>query len=277
MHFTSALYAQHALTCTLVLVRIACLTIVVPIFPHGVVPWRIRGLLALALAAVVVPLAIGRSTPHCDSAGDFLVMAGAEALVGLALGLGVLVLFSAMHLAGNTISQMSGLSLADVVSPGFDAEVPVFSRLFFYVTLAVFLVIGGHRRVVEALVDTFVWLPPGQGTLPRSIGQAMASLLAESFSLGIRAAAPAMMALLLATIILALASRTIPQLNVMSLGLSFNVATALVAVAASLGGAAWVFQDRFEPALGSVVDAFRSAAVSPGHGAASSSRNDPAR
>ena len=248
-----------ALTCTLVLVRIASLTLVAPIFGSAM-PWRIRGMLALALAGVVAPLAIERSAPHCDTAGDFLVLAGAEVLVGLALGLGVLVLFSAMHLAGNTISQMSGLSLADVLSPGFDGEMPLFSRLYFYVTLAVFLAIGGHRRVVEALIDTFVWLPAGQGTLPRSIGQAMASLLAESFSLGIRAAAPALMALLLATILLALASRTLPQLNVMSLGLSFNVVAALAAVAVSLGGAAWVFQDRFEPGLASVVEAFQAAA-----------------
>ena len=262
MQFTSEYFAEHALTFTLVLVRISCLTLVAPIFGGAAVPLKVRSLFALALAMLVAPLVLDRSSPGIAAPGEFWVLAGAEVLVGLALGLGVLVLFSAMHLAGNIISQMSGLTLADVVSPGSDPEMPLISKLFFYVTLAVFLVIGGHRRVVEALLDTFVWLPPGQGTLSRSVGEAMTSLLAESFSLGIRAAAPAMMALLLSTLILALASRTLPQLNVMSLGLSFNVATALVAVALSLGGAAWVFQEQFEPNLAGVVDAFHSAVSS---------------
>ena len=64
---------------------------------------------------------------------DYLVLAGAEALIGLTLGLGVLLLFSGMHVAGQIISQMSGMQLADVFDPGFDANVPAFSQLLSYV------------------------------------------------------------------------------------------------------------------------------------------------
>ena len=40
-----------------------------------------------------------------------------EAMLGLALGLAVMILLSGMQLAGQIISQTSGMSLADVANP----------------------------------------------------------------------------------------------------------------------------------------------------------------
>lgn len=185
MSWPSELYVHQFVTFALVLVRIASLTMIAPLFGFAPVPPKVRMALALALAILVVPLELQKSTPSPSTLVDFLVLAGAEALIGLTLGLGVLLLFSSMHVAGQIISQMSGMQLADVFDPGFGANVPAFSQLLSCVTIAVFLVIGGHRRVLEALLDTFAWLPAGQGAFSQSIGQAMTSLLAESFVLGV--------------------------------------------------------------------------------------------
>jgi flagellar biosynthetic protein FliR len=249
MSWTSELYLHQFVTFTLVLVRVAALVMIAPLFGLSPVPPKVRMALAMALAILIVPLELQKSTPAPNTLVDYLVLAGAEALIGLTLGLGILLLFSSMHVAGQIISQMSGMQLADVFDPGFGANVPAFSQLLSYVTIAVFVIIGGHRKVLEALLDTFAWLPAGQGGFSRSIGQAMTSLLAESFVLGIRAAAPAMVALLLATLVLGLVSRTLPQLNVMVLGFGFNALASMAALGISLGAAAWVFQDQLEPFL----------------------------
>ena len=52
-----------------------------------------------------------------------------------------------------------------------------------------------------------------------------------------------MVALLLATLIVALISRTLPQLNAVAVGLNFNSLIVLGVLALCLGSAAWVFQD----------------------------------
>ncbi len=169
-----------------------------------------------------------------------------EALVGLMLGLGVRILFAGLHVAGQIISQMSGLQLAEVFSPGLGTSVPLFTQLLFLVTTAVFLLTGGHRQLIEALLDTFAWLPPGQAAVSRSAVAAVTELVAQSFALGLRAAAPAMVALLLATLIVGFVSRTLPQLNVMSLGFGINALVAIAAVGVSLGGAAWLFQEQLQ-------------------------------
>ncbi|MEX0675753.1 MAG: flagellar biosynthetic protein FliR [Pirellulales bacterium] len=254
---STELYFEHSVTFVLVLVRISALVIVAPIFGPFEVPFRVRALLALALTVLVVPLEVGRVTAQPDSLPAILITAGGEALVGLMLGLGVRILFSAMQIAGQLISQMSGFQLADVFNPGVHASVPVFSHLLSCVAAAVFFILGGHRRVIEALLDTFVWLPAGQGGFSRSTVDAVATLVAHSFVLGVRAAAPAVVALLLATVIIGLVSRTLPQLNVLSLGFGVNALVALAAFGVSLGGACWIFQDQIEPVLETALYALR--------------------
>ena len=66
-----------------------------------------------------------------------------------------------------------------------------------------------------------------------------------------------MVALLLATLVVGLAGRTIPQLNVLALGFGFNVLVALAALGVSLGAIAWMFQDQLQPVLETVVDTLK--------------------
>jgi flagellar biosynthesis protein FliR len=204
-----------------------------------------------------VPLEVARATAVPAEPLEFLIALAGEALVGLVLGLGVRILFVGMHLAGQIVSQMSGLQLSEVVSPGSGAPVPLLSHLYLIVTSAVFLAIGGHRRVIEALLDTFAWLPAGQGALSSSAVEAVTALVAHSFELGVRAAAPVMVSLLLSTLIVGLVSRALPQLNVLNLGLGINVLVAMTAIGVSLGGACWVFQDQIEPVLETALYALR--------------------
>jgi flagellar biosynthesis protein FliR len=257
MFGSSPIYLDQFLTFTLVFMRIATLVMVAPLFGPSAVPPRVRALVALALALLIVPLQLGKMTQYPGTLVDYLVLAGAECLIGLTLGLGIVVLFSGMQVAGQLISQMSGMQWAEMFDAGSGESAPIFSQLLFYVSVAVFVVISGHRKVLEALLDTFDWLPAGQGTFSRSASEAMTSLLAQSFELGVRAAAPIMVALLLATLVLGLIGRTLPQLNVMSLGFGFNALTVLGALSISLGTAAWIFQDELEPALATLVAALR--------------------
>ena len=250
-------FAGHLAVCALILVRVGALTLVAPLLGPLEVSLRMRLALAVAVTALVAPLEINHVTSSPESLGHFLVLAGGEALIGLMLGLTVRILFSSMQVAGQLISQMSGLQLAQVFSPGMGTSVPVFSQLLLLVSTAVFFIIGGHREVMEALLDSFAWLPAGQATASRSALDAVTTLIAQSFVLGLRAAAPAVVALLLATLVVGFVSRTLPQLNILSLGFGVNTLVAVTAVGLSLGGACWVFQDSITPFLQTTLGAMR--------------------
>jgi flagellar biosynthetic protein FliR len=103
-------------------------------------------------------------------------------------------------------------------------------------------------------LDTFATIPPGMGTLSHSLGEASITLLTQSFDLGVRASAPAIVALLIATLVLGLISRTLPQLNVMAIGFGINATFMLVTLSVSLGAIAWLFQAELDPAIEILID-----------------------
>ena len=74
-------------------------------------------------------------------------------------------------------------------------------------------------------------------------------LIAQSFHVAIRAAAPVVTAVLLATLVLGLISRTLPQLNVMVVGFGLNAMITFGVMFLSLGATLLVFQDQIVPTL----------------------------
>src|SRR5262249_53329826 len=162
-----------------------------------------------------------------------------ESVLGLALGLAVLILLSGVQLAGQIISQCSGLTLADVVNPTFETSVPLLSQILEMLAVAIFFLVGGHRQVLDALLRSFAWMPPGQGQLPAGLMEALSQIASQSFEIGVRASAPVTVALLLATLSVALISRTLPQLNAVAVGLNFNSLIVLGVLAFCLGSVGW--------------------------------------
>jgi flagellar biosynthetic protein FliR len=202
-------------------------------------------------------LFFGQPIPRPENLPILTALVAREAVLGLALGLAVMILLSGMQLAGQVISQTSGMTLADVANPNFDTSVPLLSQILELLALAIFFLLGGHRQVIDALLRSFAWMPPGQGRLPEGLVEAFVTIASQSFDVGLRAAAPVLVALLLATLVVALISRTLPQLNAVAVGLNFNALIVMGMASLCLGSAAWVFQAELDTVINSVTLCFR--------------------
>lgn len=249
MNWLHHLDLQLFLVFTLVLTRVSGLVMTAPVFGTPEVPAQVRVLLAFALAVLITPIQSATTVAAPGTLLNYLVLVGSELAIGASLGLGVGILFSGIHLAGQMVGRISGLMLADVLDPSTGESVPQFARLMYLVTAAVFVTIGGHRLVMAGLLDTFRTIAPGRAAVPVSLGETSVLLLSQSFELGIRAAAPVVTALLLSTLVMGLISRTLPQLNILAVGFGMNSLLTFAALALTLGAAAWVFQEHLEPAL----------------------------
>ncbi|HVC93041.1 MAG TPA: flagellar biosynthetic protein FliR [Pirellulales bacterium] len=245
---------QQFLIFTLVLARVGGLVFAGPPLGGAEVPKQVRVFLAVVLALLVTPAQWGAAVEAPSSLAGHVLAVGGELLIGYTLGFGVTILFSGVQLAGQIVGQLSGMTLADVYNPGFDADIPLFSQLFYLVALAVYLVVGGHRLLMAGLLETFIAIPPGGAGLDVSLAETLVTMIGESFSLGIRLAAPAIVAGLLASLVLGTISRTLPQLNAMALGFGLNALTTFSVLSISLGSMAWVFHDEIEPALQGIVE-----------------------
>ena len=239
----------------LVLTRISGVMMTAPVMGSRTAPIRVRALLALGVSVLIAPLQLSVELQAPGTLLGLLVMLVGEAIIGLSIGLGVMILFSGIHLAGNIIGQMSGAQIADVFDPTFDQSVPIYAQLLDVVTIAVFVIIGGHREVIDTLLSTFDSMPLGGAGFNDGLALALVDIVTLSFTAGVRAAAPATVALLLALLILGLISRTLPQLNVLAVGFSLYAMVALAVVSLSLGGVVWAFQNEVGPTLSLLRDA----------------------
>src|SRR2546423_1467294 len=86
-------------------------------------------IVAMVAALTLTQLFCAQPIPHPENLLILGTLLAREAILGLALGLAVLILLSEMQLAGQIISQTSGLSLAEVANPTFDTTVPLFTQI----------------------------------------------------------------------------------------------------------------------------------------------------
>ncbi len=242
-------YFDQVVVLVLVFARLSALVIAAPAFGARSVPVRIRVLMALALSLLVAPLHWGAPIARPSNLLELATMMANEILVGLGLGLGVMILLLGLTLAGHVASHMSGMALADVVDPGLDTSMPVFAQLWDLVSVSVFVLLGGHRMVLDALLGTFRWMPPGTSALGEGALSFLGEVCTQSFALGLRAAAPMILSLLVSVLVLGLISRTLPQLNILAVGLGLNSLMILATMAIGLGAILRLYQDQIEPAL----------------------------
>lgn len=251
-------------TFVLVLARIGALIMTAPIFGTKAAPVQARAGLAIAMALIITPLYSGSTAVdvgHLLVFGKFVLN---ETLLGLLLGLGIMILLSGVQLTGQIVSQLGGTAIAESIDPNLEENVPVYSQMFYFLTLAMFVLLDGHRLLIEALLDTYAWLPPGKAALGHSFLTAMTTLLSQSFVLGVRAAAPAMTALLLSTLVLGLIGRTVPQINILVVGFSLNALLTTGLLFMSLGAIAWAFPQQSLDAISLLRDAIKEAATAAG-------------
>jgi flagellar biosynthetic protein FliR len=254
MHWIAQLDLHLLLVFTLVFTRTSGLVMTAPIYGTADTPAQVRALLAAALAMLITPSQLAAQVSYPYALLDYLVVVGGELVIGAALGLGITILFTGTHLAGMLIGRTAGLALGETYDPSAAEDLPDFSRLLFWISTALFVTIGGHRMVMAGLLDTFAAIPPGQASHPPGIAQALTVLVSQSLSLGVRAAAPAVAALLLGTLVMGLISRTMPQLNAIALGFGLNSLLTFGALALSLGAVLWVFQEQLQPAMETLLD-----------------------
>jgi flagellar biosynthetic protein FliR len=167
----------------------------------------------------------------------------------MGLAFGFIVLLSGLQLAGSLIGQLAGLSWSDLGNSGDFGGGTAIDRFFSLLTLASFLAIDGHRRVVDALLICFQLVPPGSPPPQVDVASLTAELLTRSFQLGFRAAAPIGFSLLLAMLVMGLLARVIPQLNSIGLGLSVNLILLLGISCLSLGAVTWMFEQHVADGL----------------------------
>lgn len=217
----------------LVLSRITGLMLTAPIFGSMVVPRRFRVGLAVMLAALVFPLLHGR-TPSEITLSMAIVGGLGELMIGAIIGLSLSILLMAAEVAGLIVGRQAGLALANVFDPTRNERVSIMGQVYSISLTVIFLLAGGHRATMAALLDTFEVIPLLSFRFNETFVLLLVEALAATFVLGIRLAGPVLIALFMVGTALAFLSRTMPQLNILTIGFTLRLLVALAVGALAL-------------------------------------------
>ncbi len=243
---------EVAVALLLAFTRIAAMVFTAPILGSRAIDMRYRMLIALVLTVVAYPMlepgAAETVALSFDTPSDIATAMMSEATIGITLGWGTLIIFSAAQFAGTILGQMSGLQFSDQESMNGDQTSSV-GQLFGIVSVAAFVLIDGPEMVVASVLQTFAHLPLGTALASTDLLALMTDLLQQSFLLTLRGVGPAIAAMLVTNLVLGFVCRTFPQINLLGFGLGSNVTVAFLAVFLTLGGCVWLFLDDVEPVI----------------------------
>lgn len=197
--------------------RIGAMFIAAPIFSARSVPVRIRVLLALFTAWILVPVIPKPPVVDLISA-EALVISLYQVLIGLAMGFILQMVFAAFIIAGHSIAMTMGLGFASIIDPQNGVSVPVVSQAFLIMATLVFLALNGHLLLIEVIAESFQRLPVGPLVLSRDGLWQLVSWGSNMFVGGMLVALPAVAALLLVNLAFGVTSRAAPQLNIFAVG-----------------------------------------------------------
>lgn len=219
--------------------RMLGLFMAAPLLSSLVVPVRVKAMLAMMLTAAVYPMLSVSLSPSLFPAGNLelitlLPMVVVESVIGFSIGLLATVPLTALEMAGTMMGQQMGLGLARVYNPEADYDIDVLGQLLFYIGSGLFFSLGGLEVMLRCLLDTFSLVPIGGMRAGETPLDLLLSLISSSFDLAMRVSAPVAGIVLLLVLVFAAIGKTMPQINIMSVGFAIKILAGVLLLSASL-------------------------------------------
>ena len=163
-------------------------------------------------------------------------------MIGVAMGMCLALVFTAAQWAGELITQQMGLSLSEVYDPRVGGQVGSLGQMYWLLTVVVFMAANGHHALLRGVAASFDAVPVMSLSLGAPIVTLMVGLLQSATGLAIQLAAPVFVTMLVADLSVGMVGRTMPQLGMMTAGVTVRSVAGLVVLIAGMALTAGVVQ-----------------------------------
>ncbi len=211
--------------------RILALIATAPILGNPSVPIRVKLGLAVMLTILVMPL-VEKSLPPVDPAsGAGMIILLQQALIGVAIGFVMRVVFVAVEMAGELIGLQMGLGFAIFFDPQNSGQIDIVGRFLGVIASLAFLAMDGHLMMIALISQSFSSLPVGTDGVTDATFTTLANWGSEIFKAGLQLSLPVLTALLITNLALGVLTRVAPQLNIFAVGFPLTLSIGLLVMA----------------------------------------------
>lgn len=248
MEIASFLTHKNTIIFMLLFVRFSALFMFFPFFSSNQIPFVIKTSIALLFAFMFFPFA--KIPAFSDKYIDYLVIEIlAEALFGLCAGVILLLVFSSIQLAGEQISFVMGLTMANVMDPQSGISTPVMSNILNLMAILLFLLLDCHHVIIMFFTQSLDFITLGAFYPNANLISYVSKNVLNLFMFGFILAFPVLAFSLLADFIFGMLMKTMPQFNLLVVGFPIKICMAYVVLIAILGVIMEVFKKLLLQAL----------------------------
>ena len=165
---------------------------------------------------------------------QFILYCLIEISTGLTFGFITNMCFSCIRYAGSFMDLQVGFAMMSMFDPTSNSNVTLIERMLYWFSLVVFIIVDGPNMIIKILIESFNVIHIGKFILNQNSAMHVIDVFTRYFQLGIRIAIPIVLIIILTDLTMGLVAKTVPQLNVMILGMPVKIVLGLGVLALSL-------------------------------------------
>ncbi|NLA74554.1 MAG: flagellar type III secretion system protein FliR [Deltaproteobacteria bacterium] len=205
-----------------ILVRVGTLFFLLPLFGARNIPSLWKAGLSFVVAIVLTPVV--PAPQNLPVSGPEIILGiAAEVLMGLILAITIRMFMAAAEMAGQFMSFQMGFSMASAIDPQTGAQSNVLTQFIYIFTLLLFFSMDGHHMFIRVMANSFYSVPINSISFKSAIANELIRAGSSMFLLGLKIAAPILVALFLSNLCLGIIARTVPQVNILMVGFPVNL------------------------------------------------------
>jgi flagellar biosynthetic protein FliR len=211
----------------LVFLRASAFLLVLPFFTMANFPVTMRVAIGAVVALLLAPILPAFPLDKLDFISVLGVMAQ-EVSIGLLLGFVSRMIFYALDIAGSIISTEMGLNLASIFDPTTQQSSQIASTILVFIATIVMLTLNLHHWLLLGFERTYTVLPMGGAHLNNALFENVVAQTSRVFMVALQISAPVIAVSFVVTLIFAVLSRVVPEMNVFTEMFGFRIVGGLI-------------------------------------------------
>jgi flagellar biosynthesis protein FliR len=217
----------------LVFLRVSAFLLVLPFFTMANFPVTMRVAVGAIMALLIAPVLPAFPLGNLDFLSVLGVMAQ-EVSVGLLLGFVARMVFYAVDIAGSVVSTEMGLNMATILDPVTQQSSQIAGTMLMFLATIIMFTLNLHQWLLLAFERTYAVLPIGGAHLNNELFQNIVAQTSGVFMLAVQISAPLIAVSFVITLIFAVLSRAVPQMNIFSEMFGFRIVAGMIVLGFTL-------------------------------------------
>jgi flagellar biosynthetic protein FliR/FlhB len=211
----------------MVMLRISAFFMITPVFFPKFTPSMAKIGFCVVFTFLILPGVNYENVKLINSNTTLIVFSIAEVITGLILGYITKFCFFSAQMAGQLMDFQVGFSMMSIFDPVSNENVTLLGRLLYWTSMVMFFVVDGHHMLIRAIIDSFNVVNIGKFILTQGTSMMIVKIFVEFFTLGLKIALPIIFIIIITDLCMGLVTRTVPQLNILILGMPIKILVGL--------------------------------------------------